>query len=100
MMPAHNQTLYVDNVGCPAAEVALVEDTIKDASACSLLTDAVWAAMDTYVEASYPLMMATPGLLSYGQKMKSAHWNLEVQWVVVNKTTPSGVASTLFGFMN
>lgn len=76
------------------------KDSIEDESTCPLLTDAVWAAMDTYVEASYPFMMATPGLLSYGQKMKSAHWNLELQWVVVNKTTPTAVASTLFGFMN
>ena len=80
--------LQVTNFKKAEPGVGLAETSIEDASSCPLLTDAVWAAMDTYVEVDFPAALASDEAKSYGEKLKSAFWKLEGSWLALNKTTP------------
>jgi len=79
---------------------AAVDDLIQEAASCPLLTDAVWAAMDSYFEVAWPAAM--PADFTMGERLKAAMWKLEGTWLTVNKTTPAELAANaqLFGMLN
>merc|ERR1719158_2072277 len=119
MMAAHGEELYVNNVGCPSATsmlqttsitkklgasgrqhstavshryvaaVAAAEDSIEEAAICPMITDCVWAAMDTYSE---------PAGGEYAEKLKSAFWKLEASWLALNETTPEALRASTVGY--
>merc|ERR1719486_1426669 len=74
------------------------DDLIQEAASCPRLTDAVWAAMDSYYEVAWPAAMQAD--FSMGEKLKAAMWKLEGTCLTVNKTTPAELAGQFSGMMN
>lgn len=67
-----------------------------DSATCSSVTDAVWAAMDSYKkeQLGYPaniVAMYFPWAATVREDLASAFWKQEARWPVTNETTPQKI---------